>query len=75
MNLVLGQREIYQLDPDSHNRLNSIYMTSVFVGGVVGSAIASTLYRHSGWSWVAVVGMLFPLLALSGFLFAGKPAK
>jgi predicted MFS family arabinose efflux permease len=75
MNLVLGQREIYQLDPDSHNRLNSIYITSVFVGGVVGSAIASTLYRHSGWSWVAVVGMLFPLLALSGFLFAGKPAK
>ncbi|MFL9859579.1 LysR family transcriptional regulator [Paraburkholderia madseniana] len=75
MNLVLGQREIYLLDPKSRNRLNSIYMTSVFVGGAAGSAIASTLYRHGGWTWVAVVGMLFPLLALSRFLFAGKPAQ
>ncbi|MGV2293180.1 MFS transporter [Trinickia sp. YCB016] len=75
MNLVLGQREIYQLDPNSRNRLNSIYMTSVFVGGAVGSAIASTLYKHGGWTWVAVAGMLFPLLALSRFLFAEKPAQ
>ncbi|MGF6756140.1 MFS transporter [Paraburkholderia sp. GAS42] len=75
MNLVLGQREIYQLDPKSRNRLNSIYMTSVFVGGAVGSAIASTLYKHGGWTWVTVVGMLFPLLALSRFLFAEKPAQ
>ena len=75
MNLVLGQREIYLLDPKSRNRLNSIYMTSVFVGGAVGSAIASTLYKHGGWTWVALAGMLFPLLALSRFLFAEKPAQ
>jgi predicted MFS family arabinose efflux permease len=75
MNMVLGQREIYLLDPKSRNRLNSIYMTSVFVGGAVGSAIASTLYKHGGWTWVAVAGILFPLLALSRFLFAEKPAQ
>jgi predicted MFS family arabinose efflux permease len=75
MNMVLGQREIYLLDPTSRNRLNAIYMTSVFVGGAVGSAIASTLYRHGGWTWVAVAGMVFPLLALGRFLFAGKPAQ
>ncbi|QCP54892.1 MFS transporter [Trinickia violacea] len=75
MNLVLGQREIYQLDQNSRNRLNSIYMTSVFVGGAVGSAIASMLYKHGGWTWVAVAGMLFPLLALGRFLFAEKPAQ
>ena len=75
MNLVLGQREIYRLDPNSRNRLNSIYMTSVFVGGAVGSAIASTLYKHGGWTWIAAVGMLFPLLALSRFLFAGMSAQ
>lgn len=75
MNLVLGQREIYLLDPNSRNRLNSIYMTSVFVGGAVGSAIASTLYKHGGWTWIAAVGMLFPLLALSRLLFAGKSVQ
>lgn len=75
MNLVLGQREIYLLDPNSRNRLNSIYMTSVFVGGAVGSAIASTLYKHGGWTWIAAVGMLFLLLALSRLLFAGKSVQ
>jgi predicted MFS family arabinose efflux permease len=75
MNMVLGQREIYLLDSKSHNRLNSIYTTSVFVGGAVGSAIASTLYKHGGWTWVAVAGMLLPLLALGRFLFAGKPVQ
>ncbi|PTB19699.1 MFS transporter [Trinickia symbiotica] len=74
MNMVLGQREIYALDPKSRNRLNSIYMTSIFVGGAVGSAVASTLYEHGGWTWVAVAGTLFPLLALGRFLFVGKPA-
>nr|WP_315598631.1 MFS transporter [uncultured Cupriavidus sp.] len=70
MNMVLGQREIYALDPQSRNRLNAIYMTSIFVGGAVGSALASTLYEHGGWTSIAVAGSLFPLLALGRFLFA-----
>jgi predicted MFS family arabinose efflux permease len=70
MNMVLGQREIYALDPKSRNRLNSIYMTSIFVGGAIGSALASTIYEHGGWTWVALIGTLFPLLALVRFLLA-----
>ena len=75
MNMVLGQREIYALDPTSRNRLNSIYMTSIFVGGAVGSALASTLYEHGGWTSISVAGSLFPLLALGRFLFAPKTAR
>lgn len=72
MNMVLGQREIYGLDAASRGRLNALYVTSVFVGGAVGSLIASPLYTHFGWTGVVMVGSAFPLLALLRFLIAGK---
>ncbi|KIX64563.1 MFS transporter [Burkholderia pseudomallei] len=75
MNMVLGQREIYALDAHSRNRLNSIYMTSIFVGGAIGSALASALYEHGGWTWIAAVGALFPLAALARFAFASRAAR
>lgn len=75
MNMVLGQREIYALDAHSRNRLNSIYMTSIFVGGAIGSALASALYEHGGWTWIATVSALFPLAALARFAFASRAAR
>ncbi|WP_038730745.1 MFS transporter [Burkholderia pseudomallei] len=75
MNMVLGQREIYALDAHSRNRLNSIYMTSIFVGGAIGSALASALYEHGGWTWIATVAALFPLAALARFAFASRAAR
>jgi predicted MFS family arabinose efflux permease len=72
MNMVLGQREIYALHAASRNRLNALYMTSIFIGGAVGSALASVLYEHGGWLWVAVAGTIFPALALIHFLMTGR---
>lgn len=68
MNMVLGQREIYALDAASRGRLNAIYMTSIFVGGAIGSSIAGLLYANGGWEWIATAGATFPLLALIRFL-------
>ena len=75
MNMVLGQREIYALHAASRNRLNALYMTSIFIGGAVGSALASVLYEHGGWLWVGLVGTLFPVLALARFLTVGRTAS
>jgi predicted MFS family arabinose efflux permease len=68
MNMVLGQRAVYALDGKSRSRLNALYMTSIFMGGAIGSVIASALYDHGGWTWVVVVGSVFPVLALCVFL-------
>jgi predicted MFS family arabinose efflux permease len=68
MNMVLGQRAVYALDAHSRGRLNALYMTSIFIGGAVGSAIASTLFDHGGWSWIVMAGSAFPLIALVAFL-------
>ena len=75
MNMVLGQREIYALHAPSRSRLNALYMTSIFIGGAVGSALASVLYEHGGWLWVGLVGTLFPVLALARFLTVGRTAS
>jgi len=67
MNMVLGQRAVYALDPASRGRLNALYMTSIFVGGAIGSALASSLYEHHGWQGVIALGTALPLLALAIF--------
>jgi predicted MFS family arabinose efflux permease len=72
MNMVLGQRAVYALDANSRGRLNALYMTSIFAGGAVGSALASVLYEQGGWSWVAVVGSVFGAVALIRFLLARR---
>jgi predicted MFS family arabinose efflux permease len=68
LNMVLGQREVYAIDPHSRARLNAVYMTSIFVGGALGSLVASPLYEHFGWHLSAVTVALLPALALAMFL-------
>jgi len=72
MNMVLGQRAVYALDANSRSRLNALYMTSIFIGGAFGSAIASSVYEHGGWLGVMLVGSAFPLVALLRFLSAAR---
>ncbi|AUG02828.1 MFS transporter [Pseudomonas sp. 09C 129] len=68
LNMVLGQREVYAIDPHSRARLNAVYMTSIFVGGALGSLVASPLYEQVGWSLSATLIAAVPGLALLLFL-------
>lgn len=72
MNMVLGQRTIYALDPASRGRLNALYMTVIFVGGAIGSALAGALYESAGWHGVALAGAALPGAALLVFLSVGR---
>ena len=72
MNMVLGQRAIYALDANSRGRLNALYMTSIFIGGAFGSAIASSVYEHGGWMGIMLVGSALPLVALLRFLSVSR---
>ncbi|WP_201003355.1 MFS transporter [Pseudomonas cichorii] len=68
MNMVVGQRAVYALDAASRSRLNALYMASIFIGGAIGSSVASVLFDHGGWVWISVVGTALPLIALLVFL-------
>ncbi|AVB26480.1 MFS transporter [Pseudomonas syringae pv. syringae] len=66
--MILGQRTVYALDAASRSRLNALYMTSIFIGGAIGSAVASPLFDHGGWTWVLIAGTALPLIALLALL-------
>ncbi|MER5204526.1 MFS transporter [Streptomyces sp. NPDC002825] len=76
-NLVLGQRAIFSLGAEIRSRLNGLYMAIFFIGGAVGSAVASSVYATYGWSGIAWCGIAFPLVAGLYYLtelVPGRPA-
>ena len=69
-NMVLSQREIYQLDESIRGRLTSAYMTTFFLGGAAGSALTSPILEAFGWTGICLFGGLVPLAALIYFAVA-----
>ncbi|MGE7433004.1 MFS transporter [Kitasatospora sp. NPDC001175] len=61
---VLSQAEIYALRGDARARINTVFMTSVFVGGATSSAVAGVLHTAHGWTGVCVFGTALPLAGL-----------
>jgi predicted MFS family arabinose efflux permease len=58
-NNVLSVRDIYALRPEARARINSVYMTTVFVGGAVASALTGIIDQHWGWTGVSTLGAAF----------------
>lgn len=75
MNMVMGQRAVYALDAASRGRLNALYMTSIFIGGAMGSSVASSLYEHAGWLGIAAVGSSLSLIALGAFWAVSRSVR
>jgi predicted MFS family arabinose efflux permease len=61
---VLSQREIYGLRADARARINTVFMTTIFVGGAVASAGSGALYDAAGWTGVALLGAALPAIGL-----------
>ncbi|HSW75222.1 MAG TPA: MFS transporter [Candidatus Saccharimonadales bacterium] len=62
---VLNQGVIYRLRPEARSRLTTVYMTTYFLGGVVGSFVSGQAYARWGWPGVCFAGIGFASLALS----------
>ena len=61
---ISNQSEIYRLRPDARSRVTTVYLTSYFAGGVLGSALSSVMYERLGWGGVCALGAGFGLLIL-----------
>jgi predicted MFS family arabinose efflux permease len=64
---VVGQRTIYALGDKARSRLNGLFIATFFIGGAVGSSVASLAYASGGWERVCWIGLVFPLISLALF--------
>ena len=53
---VLNQTRLFAIDPAARSRLNTAYVVGNFLGGALGSALASVLWQVGGWTAVMVGG-------------------
>lgn len=65
---ISSQSRIYARRPEARNRMNTVYMTTYFVGGSVGSALGAWAWTAFGWSGVCAVGASGAILALGVFV-------
>ncbi|HEX8447089.1 MAG TPA: MFS transporter [Sphingomonas sp.] len=61
--LIANQAQVYALDADARNRLNTILMGGMFLGGSAGSLVATLAWAGAGWSAVTAAAILFCAVA------------
>ena len=61
---LINQSVIYDLLPQARSRLTTVYVTTMFAGGALGSAAGAQAYEHWGWTGATLVAAAFPVLGL-----------
>lgn len=59
-----NQTSVFELSPHASNRINTIFMTTYFVGGSLGTFLAGSFWQLYGWHGVIGVGVLLTTLSL-----------
>jgi predicted MFS family arabinose efflux permease len=65
---------IYTLDESSYSRINTVYMTSFFTGGALGTLIGVFCWQYGGWTWVTLQ-MLISAILIPGLLMKEKKSS
>ncbi|MBC9932349.1 MFS transporter [Chitinophaga qingshengii] len=61
---ISNQSKVFSLLPEARSRLNTVYMTSAFSGGALGSLLGAQVWSHWQWTGVSFLGGTFVLAAL-----------
>ncbi|MDZ8108384.1 MAG: MFS transporter [Nostoc sp. DedQUE12a] len=67
---VTNLARIYTLDAQSNSRINTVYMTTYFIGGAVGTTLGLFCWNLGGWNLVTWQMLVLSLLA---FLIIVRP--
>ncbi|MBC9914328.1 MFS transporter [Chitinophaga varians] len=69
---VSNQTRIYALLPEARNRLNTVFMTTSFIGTSIGSGLGLWVWSVGKWNGVCLAGTLLILTALVIYLATYK---
>lgn len=61
---VSNQTIVFSTNPDATNRLNTVYMTSYFIGGSFGTFVGGKAWEYMGWNGVVLTGAAFVVVML-----------
>lgn len=61
---IMNQTNYFLIKTNAVNRLNTVYMVCYFIGGSLGTWLASVAWHYAQWDGVCLVGASFGLLAL-----------
>lgn len=53
-----NQTSVFYLCPQASNRINTIFMTTYFIGGSLGTFLAGTFWHWHGWHGVILIGAI-----------------
>ena len=59
-----NQSACIQAVPEASNRANTIYMTTYFIGGSLGTFLAGQGWQVAGWQGVCFVGITFAVISM-----------
>jgi predicted MFS family arabinose efflux permease len=61
---VSNMNAIYQIRPEARSRINTGYMVSYFIGGMLGAIASTYLYSNYGWIAITISGAILGLLGI-----------
>lgn len=56
---ISNQSKVFALVPAARSRLNTIYISSAFAGGSVGSLLGAQAWSYGHWTGVCILGAVF----------------
>ncbi len=73
---IMNQTNYFLIKSNAVNRLNTVYMVCYFIGGSLGTLLASIGWQYAQWDGVCFVGASFGVLALiAHLLFSNRVNK
>lgn len=69
------QARIHSLSDEYRSRLTSVFMTSYFIGGALGTQLGTLAYEQMGWNGIVLVGIISTVLAFVAWGIVGRKAS